>query len=126
MLEYLMSLQRYHDLRAHIEALEKHGLLIRVKHPINKDTELHPLVRLQFRGLPEETRKAFLFENVHDSRGKKFVTAVLVGGLAASEEIYALGLQCHRNEIADRWQKALGHPIKPELVKTGKVKEVIH
>jgi 4-hydroxy-3-polyprenylbenzoate decarboxylase len=81
---------------------------------------------LQFRGLPEEARKAFLFETVHDSRGQKFVTAVLVGGLAASEEIYAVGLRCHRNEIADRWQKALSHPIKPELVKTGKVKEVIH
>jgi 4-hydroxy-3-polyprenylbenzoate decarboxylase len=84
------------------------------------------LVRLQFRGLPEQARKAFLFENIHDSRGEKFSIPVLVGGLAASEEIYALGLQCRRNEIADRWQKALSHTIKPEVIKTGKVKEVIH
>ena len=95
------------DFRAHIEALDQRGLLVRVKHPINKDTELHPLVRLQFRVLPEEAGKAFLFENIHDSRGAEFTIPVLVGGLAASEEIYALGLQCHRNEIADRWQKTL-------------------
>jgi len=121
-----MSPQLSRDLRTHIEALDQRGLLVRVKHPINKDTELHPLVRLQFRGLPEEERKAFLFENIHDSRGKQFSIPVLVGGLAASEEIYALGLQCHRNEIADRWHKALSHLIEPELIKTGKIKEVIH
>jgi UbiD family decarboxylase len=121
-----MTLETSLDLRAHIKTLDERGLLVRIKHPINKDTELHPLVRLQFRGLPEEARKAFLFENVHDSRGEKFPTPVLVGGLAASEEIYALGLQCPRNEIADRWTKALSQPIKPELIKTGKVKEVIH
>jgi UbiD family decarboxylase len=126
MLEATMSPVLSRDLRAHIEALDQRGLLVRVKHPINKDTELHPLVRLQFRGLPEQARKAFLFENIHDSRGEKFSIPVLVGGLAASEEIYALGLQCRINEIADRWQKALSHTIKPKLIKTGKVKEVIH
>jgi 3-polyprenyl-4-hydroxybenzoate decarboxylase len=79
-----MSPKLSRDLGAHIEALDERGLLVRVKHPINKDTELHPLVRLQFRGLPEEARKAFLFENIHDSRGKKFSMPVLVGGLAAA------------------------------------------
>jgi len=46
----------YKDLRDYTRTLEGQGLLIRVKHQINKDTELHPLVRLQFRGLPEEQR----------------------------------------------------------------------
>ena len=61
----------YPDLHAHIAALEKAGLLIRVKRPINKDSEMHPLVRWQFRGgIPEAQRKAFLFENVTDSASR--------------------------------------------------------
>jgi 4-hydroxy-3-polyprenylbenzoate decarboxylase len=90
------------DLRTHIAELEKRNLLIRVKRPINKDTELHPLVRLQFRGLPETQRRAFLFENVVDSKGTKYDIPVLIGGLAGSDEIYALGLQCSREKIAGR------------------------
>ena len=58
----------YPDLRAHIAALEAKGLLFRVRRPINKDTEMHALVRWQFRGgIAESDRKAFLFENVVDS-----------------------------------------------------------
>src|ERR1043165_9087221 len=66
-------------LGTYVEALERAGKLVRITSPINKDTELHPLVRLQFRGLPERQRKAFLFENVVDSRGRKYDIPVLVG-----------------------------------------------
>jgi len=45
MSSYWPSLGKY------VEGLDKAGKLIRVTTPINKDTELHPLVRLQFRGL---------------------------------------------------------------------------
>ena len=62
----------YKDLRDHIKALEAKGKLVRVTRPINKDTQMHPLVRLQFRGLPEEERKAWFFEKVYDSKGKKY------------------------------------------------------
>ena len=44
-------------LRNYVEGLEKAGKLIRVTIPVNKDTELHPLVRLQFRGLAELNAK---------------------------------------------------------------------
>jgi 4-hydroxy-3-polyprenylbenzoate decarboxylase len=60
----------YRNLSDYVAALEAADKLVRVTVPINKDTELHPLVRLQFRGLPEVKRKAFLFENVHDARGR--------------------------------------------------------
>ena len=40
----------YPDLQDHISALEEAGLLFRIDRPVNKDTELHPLVRWQFRG----------------------------------------------------------------------------
>jgi len=40
----------YPDLHDHLQALDKAGLLVVVDRPINKDTEMHPLVRWQFRG----------------------------------------------------------------------------
>ena len=40
-----MEHRTYSDLHAHIAALEKNGLLLRVKRPINKDTEMHAIVR---------------------------------------------------------------------------------
>ena len=40
----------YKDFREHLNALEKRGKLVRISRDINKDTELMPLVRWQFRG----------------------------------------------------------------------------
>src|SRR6266852_3837173 len=98
-------------LRAYVEGLDKAGKLVRVTTPVNKDTELHPLVRLQFRGLAESQRKAFLFENVVDSRGRKYDMPVLVGALAGSADIYALGMGCSIEEIPAVWRNALQRPI---------------
>jgi len=82
----------YPDLHDHIRALDKAGLLITVDRPINKDTEMHPLVRWQFRGgIAERDRKAFLFTNVIDAKGRRYDIPVLVGGLAANREIYRIG-----------------------------------
>ena len=116
----------YNDLRELIAALEANGKLLRIRREINKDTELHPLVRWQFRGLKEEQRKAFLFENVTDAKGKKYQGSVLVGGLAASAAIYCLGLKCQPDEVADRWLYAMDHPIKPEIVSYGPAYEEVH
>ena len=45
-------------------ALAAAGKLIIVDEPVNKDTEMHPLVRWQYRGgIEEPDRKAFLFTN---------------------------------------------------------------
>jgi 4-hydroxy-3-polyprenylbenzoate decarboxylase len=116
----------YEDLRAFIRELEANGKLLRIKRAINKDTELHPLVRWQFRGLDEEQRKAFLFENVTDSKGRTYRGSVLVGGLAGTAAIYCLGLQCKAEEVADRWLHAMDHPIAPEIVQRGSVTEEVH
>ncbi len=116
----------YKDLREFIQALEDTDKLVRIQKEINKDTELHPLVRWQFRGLEEEDRKAFLFENVTDSKNRKYQGSVLVGGLAGSADIYCLGVRCKSDEIIDRWLHAMDHPIEPELVESGPVQEEIH
>jgi UbiD family decarboxylase len=122
-----MNFSKPHDdLRELIAALEADGKLVRVRREINKDTELHPLVRWQFRGLKEDQRKAFLFENVVDSKGRKYESPVLVGGLAASSAIYCLGLKCASDEVADRWLYAMDHTIEPEIVSYGPVMEEIH
>lgn len=88
--------------------------MLRVKRQINKDTELHPLVRLQFRGLPEEQRKAFLFENVTDVKGKKYRMPVLVGALAGSRTIYAMGMKCKPDEISAKWFEAQLHSMEEQ------------
>jgi 4-hydroxy-3-polyprenylbenzoate decarboxylase len=116
----------YRDLREYIEVLEKSGNLVRMKREINKDTELQPLVRWQFRGLHEEERKAFLFENSISVGGKKYNTPVLAAAHAASTEVYALAMNCRPEEITKKWEQAHLHPIKTRLVDSGPVQEEIH
>ena len=107
----------YPDLHDHIAGLESAGLLIRVERPINKDTEMHPLVRWQFRGgIPEAGRKAFLFTNVIDSRGRTYEIPVVVGALAANREIYRRGIGCALEEIEARWAEAVANPVPPREV----------
>jgi 4-hydroxy-3-polyprenylbenzoate decarboxylase len=112
-------------LGSYVEGLQKAGKLVRVTTPVNKDTELHPLVRLQFRGLAESQRKAFLFENIVDSRGRKHDIPVLVGALAGSAEIYALGMGCAIDEIPGVWREALNKPLTPVEVKEAPCHEVV-
>src|SRR5690242_5143730 len=116
----------YPDLHDHIRALDDAGLLIRVDRPINKDTEMHPLVRWQFRGgIAERDRKAFLFTNVVDPKGRKYDMPVLVGGLAANREIYRIGIGCPFEEIDGRWLRAINSPVAPRLVADAPCQEIV-
>ena len=116
----------YRDLREYLEALEEAGKLRRVKRRINKDTELHPLVRWQFRGLDEPDRTGFLFEDVTDINNKTYNCRIATSITAASREVYAIGMKCAIDEIQDKWRGAYQHPHPPLLVGTGPVKEEIH
>ncbi len=116
----------FKDLREHIAALDQAGLLVKIDEQINKDTELMPLVRWQFRGLSEEERRAFMFTNVIDAKGRKYDIPVVVGTLAASRQIYGFGLQCKPEEIVDRWNKAQSNPIPPKIVDNAPVHEVVY
>jgi len=107
----------YPDLHDHLQALDEAGLLVVVDRPINKDTEMHPLVRWQFRGgIEEKDRKAFLFTNVVDSKKRKYDIPVAVGALAANREIYRIGIGCRLDEIDARWVQAAQSPIPPRIV----------
>ncbi|MDP2644698.1 MAG: UbiD family decarboxylase [Desulfobacterales bacterium] len=116
----------YQDLREFIEELEKAGKLIRISRSMVKETEVMPLSRLQFRGLAEDQRKVFLFENLTDVKGNHYTGRVATGIYGASREIYALGMKCRKKEIFDRWESALAHPIAPEMVSSGPVHEEVH
>jgi 4-hydroxy-3-polyprenylbenzoate decarboxylase len=114
------------DLQQHLSLLEARGLLLRIDRPINKDTELHPLVRWQFRGgMSESQRRAFLFTNVIDSAGTQYDIPVVVGALAASEQIYACGMGRPVSEIGAAWMRAIANPIAPLRVESGACQEVV-
>jgi 4-hydroxy-3-polyprenylbenzoate decarboxylase len=106
--------RQYPDLHEHLERLEREGLLIRVKEPVDKDQEMHPLVRWQFRGgIKEKDRKAFLFEKPVDARGKSYDIPVAIGILAANRRIYGLGLGCDPSQVNQLWALAKANPIPP-------------
>ena len=114
------------DFQQHLANLEAQGLLVRVDRPINKDTEMHPLVRWQFAGgLPEDQRRAFLFTNVVGADGRKFDMPVVVGALAASPRIYSLGMGKPVEEIEAAWSHAIANPIPPVRVEHAPCQEVV-
>ncbi len=113
-------------LQDHLQRLEAKGLLQRISRQINKDTELHPLARWQFQGgIPAEDRKAFLFENVTDSKGNQYDMPVVVGALAASPAIYATGLGVKIDEIGEVWVRAMENPIPPVTVSNAPCQEIV-
>ena len=114
------------DFQDHLADLEANGLLLRVDRPINKDTELHPLVRWQFLGgVPEDKRRAFLFTDVRDAKGRRYDIPVVVGALAASPQIYAVGMGRPVEEIGAAWMQAIARPLAPIAVKAPRCQEVV-
>ncbi len=116
----------YPDFHAHLDALEAAGLLTVIDAPVNKDTELHPLVRWQFRGgIKEEDRKAFKFTNVVDSRGRKYDMPVVVSALSTNEQMYSIGMGVPVDRIGATWNHAIANPIDPVTVEDAPCHEVV-
>jgi len=119
--------RRYRDLHEHVDALAAAGLLRVIDEPINKDTEIHPLVRWQYRGgLPEEDRKAFLFTRPTDSAGRSFKGAVLVAGLAGNAAVYRIGFDRPLEHIGAAWREAIAAPVAPVFVDNAACHEVVN
>jgi len=116
----------YRDLHDHILELDRKGLLVVIDEPINKDTEMHPLVRWQYRGgIPESERKAFLFTQPTDSKGRRYDSAVLVAGLAATPDVYRVGFGQPLDKIGETWIKAMASPIEPRVVDNAPCQEIV-
>ena len=118
--------RNYPDLHDHVLALAKAGLLIVIDEPINKDTEMHPLVRWQYRGgIEEPDRKAFLFTQPTDSKGNRYEHPVLIAGLAGNRDIYRIGFGKPLEDIGAAWVNALAQPITPNVVTEAPCQEVV-
>lgn len=116
----------YPDFQDHLARLDARGLLRRIDRPIDKDTELHPLVRWQFQGgLGESERSAFLFTRVTGTGGHAYPMPVAVGALAATPEIYAVGMGVAVEEIGARWLHAMKNPVPPVGVNSPPCQQVV-
>jgi 4-hydroxy-3-polyprenylbenzoate decarboxylase len=117
----------YRDLRAFLDVLDARGKLYRFPEPIDKDTELLPLLRVQLRGVPAPERRVFLFESVRGAQGTAYDMRVAAGVYGVSEEVLALGLGCESPaDLLERWHHATAHPVPPRLVPSGPVQEEVH
>lgn len=119
--------RQYDDLNAHLEKLDKAGLLWTIDQEINKDKHLHPFVRWGYVGdvgtvTNTNPKRAFLFTNVTDSKGHAYKgdCDVMVGGTAGSPAIYAASLGIDDNgedisalsqKIYEKWAHAFANPI---------------
>lgn len=116
----------YPDLHQHLQALKQAGLLLTIDRPIDKDAELHPLVRWQFvGGIEEHERRAFLFRNVIDGRGRKYKFPVVVAAYAGNAAIYSVGMRAPVEDIEARWGRAIANPVPPRVVDCAACQEVV-
>ena len=117
----------YHDLRDYMDELIRRDLLRVIEEPVCKDTELVPLVRLQFRGLAEAERRAFWFKNVTDARGHAFDASVIIGAIGCSREVYGVAMGVGPDDIGAKWASVHGNHLAPEEVARADapVKEVV-
>src|ERR1700754_3558010 len=96
------------DFRAFLSDLDGRGKLYRWRQRVNKDTELMPLMRLQYRGLPDDKRQVLLFEKICDVNGREFDVRVATGMYVSSRKILGLGMGCDdQDAIYDKWHLAL-------------------
>jgi UbiD family decarboxylase len=116
----------YPDFQDHLKSLEAAGLTRTIDVAVNKDTEMHPLVRWQFRGgIPEADRKAFIFNNITCSRGHSYKLPVVIGALSANREIYSIGIGCSVEDIGKTWSHAIANPIAPREITDAPCQEVV-
>ena len=114
------------DFQEHLADLEAQGLLTRIDHPINKDTELHPLVRCSSSAASRRPSAApSCSPTSSTAKGRRYDMPVVVGALAASPRIYALGMGQTVEEIGKRWMEAIAHPIPPVKTNAARCQEVV-
>src|SRR3970282_3029660 len=109
----------YSDLHEHLAALKKAGLLLTIDRPIDKDAVLHPRVRWRYvGGVEEHERKAFLFTNVVDGRGRTYQYPVVVGAYAGNRAIYCIGMRAKPEQVQPKREHAIANPVRPRGLTT--------
>ncbi len=92
------------NLREFIDALDRQGLLIKIKRPVDVKYEIATLMKL-LDGRP------ILFERV------KGFSMPVVANLCSSRELIAIGLGIKKEEIISKLADAIDHPKEPRVVK---------
>src|SRR5260370_25573467 len=75
--------------------------------------------------MDEAERRASLFTNIADGRGRKYDIPVVVGAIAANRAIYSVGMGAPLSEIQAKWDHAIAHPIPPRVVEHAVCHEVV-
>jgi 4-hydroxy-3-polyprenylbenzoate decarboxylase len=117
----------WRDLRAFLSGLDERGKLYRFAEPIDKDSELMSLYRVQMRGVQDAQRKVLVFEHVTNAAGQRYDMRVAAGVYGVSDDVLALGVGCPSPDaMLEHWHHAVEEPIAPVLVERGPVHEEVH
>lgn len=110
----------FNDFREYLNYLEENGKLLRVKKEVNPRFE----VAAGIRKISDTDGPALLFENI-----KGFPGWTMAGGIFGSQKLIALALglpiEADEEKIAKRYLECDQKQVKPKIVPTGPVKEVI-
>ena len=110
----------YRDIRGYVDALEKHGELVKTSAEVDWDLEAGAITRLS----NQLNAKAILMENIKD-----YPDFRLLGGVFNSwrRAALAIGLSpdASRNEIQETYCERLDHPIKPIIIEDAPCQENI-
>ncbi|MCK4405693.1 MAG: UbiD family decarboxylase [Hadesarchaea archaeon] len=92
------------NLREFVDRLDKRGLLVRIKRPVDVKYETATLMKML-------DGKPVLFEQV------KGFSMPVVANICSSRELIALGLGIEQDEIISKLAEAVDHPKEPKVVK---------
>ncbi|MFC2068746.1 UbiD family decarboxylase [Chloroflexota bacterium] len=108
----------FKDFRDYLDSLEKNGLLLRVTKEVSPRFEIAAGIRK----ICDNEGPALLFENIKGHPGWR-----VVGGLFATRKLMAFALQTEEDErkLLEYYLEYGQQRIKPVLVQSGPVKEVI-
>ena len=91
------------NLREFVDRLDKRGLLVRIKRPVDVKYEMATLMKML-------DGKPVLFEQVKGS------SMPVVANICSSRELIALGLGIEQDEIISKLTEAVDHPKEPKVV----------
>jgi 2,5-furandicarboxylate decarboxylase 1 len=104
----------HRDLRAYLELLDSHGLLLHVDREVDPKFELSSVVKAA-----EKENKAVKFHHV---RGSAFG---VIANLTITRKMLALALDAPEDRTVQEYVSRTDHPVPPKIVKSGPCKENI-
>lgn len=108
------------DLGSFLDFLEHSRRLRRVGKFVDKDWELACIARWAMESTAEKDAYAILFEHVEHH------SSPVVVNLYLTAEMYASALGVTADAILEHWASSLERPLKPVLVNSAPVEEIVH